>query len=62
MTHRSSQGIHEAIRRGLDKVPQRLASGEDNGSGRFYTDEELAAGAATGHPEKPAKKKEVPAA
>ncbi len=62
MSRRNSQEIHEAIRRGLDKVPQRLASGEDDGSGRFYTDEELAAGAATGRIEKPAKKKEAPAA
>jgi len=62
MSRRTSQEIHDAIRRGLDKIPQRLASGEDNGSGRFYTDEELAAGAATRHTDKPAKKKEAPAA
>jgi hypothetical protein len=53
---------HEAVRRGLTEVDRRLASGEDDGSGRFYTDEELAAGAATGRIEKPAKKKEAPAA
>jgi hypothetical protein len=62
MSRRSSQEIHEAIRKGLDEVTRRLASGKLDGSGRFYTDEELAAGAATGRIEKPAKKKEAPAA
>jgi len=58
----SSDEVHEAIRRGLAELDRRLASGELDGSGRFYTDEELAAGAATGRIEKPAKKKEAPAA
>ena len=47
-------GLHEALK----EVDRRLASGELDGSGRFYTDEELAAGAATGRlreTEKPAK-------
>jgi hypothetical protein len=44
----TSQELHEAIRKGLDEVSRRLASGELDGSGRYYTDEELAAGAATG--------------
>jgi len=38
------------------------ASCEQDGSGRFYTDEELAAGAATGRPRKPELKAEDPAA
>jgi hypothetical protein len=62
MSRRNSQEIHEAIRKGLNEVSRRLASGELDGSGRFYTDEELAAGAATGQIEKPEKKKQAPAA
>ena len=58
MTRRTSQEIHDAIRRGLDEVDRRLASGELDGSGRFYTAEELAAGAATGRPKKPEPKAE----
>jgi hypothetical protein len=58
----SSDEWHEAVRRGLAEVDRRLASGELDGSGRFYTDEELAAAAATGQIKKPAKKKEAPAA
>jgi hypothetical protein len=47
----------------LSEVRSGLASGELDGSGRFYTDEELAAGAATGRTTKPEKKKkEAPAA
>ena len=48
MKEMSSQEWHEAVRPGLDEVERRLASGELDGSGRYYTDEELAAGAATG--------------
>jgi hypothetical protein len=44
----SSDELHEAIHRALQEVDRRLATGELDGSGRFYTDEELAAGAATG--------------
>jgi hypothetical protein len=40
--------IFQAIDRGMAEVAQRLESGELDGSGRYYTDEELAAGAATG--------------
>jgi hypothetical protein len=43
----TSQEIFEAVERGLAEVSRRLESGELDGSGRFYTDEELAAGAAT---------------
>ena len=62
MNRRSSQEIHDAIRRGLNQVSRRLTSGTLDGSGRFYTDEELAAGAATGTTKKPLKKKQTPAA
>jgi hypothetical protein len=54
----SSRELHETIERALAEVDRRLASGELNGSGRYYTDEELAAGAATDGkriPTKPAK-------
>jgi hypothetical protein len=36
----------------LDQVSRKLASGKPQGSGRFYTDEELEKGAATGEPKK----------
>jgi hypothetical protein len=63
----SSDELHETIRHALAEVDRRLKSGELDGSGRFYTDEELAAGAATGRlarksQEKPEKKAENPAA
>ena len=48
MKKMSSDELHEAIHRALAEVDRRLAAGELDGSGRFYTDEELAAGAATG--------------
>ena len=35
--------IFEAIDSGMAEVEQKLASGELDGSGRFFTDEELAA-------------------
>jgi hypothetical protein len=44
----TSQEIHEAVHEGLAEVSRMLESGELDGSGRYYTDEELAAGAATG--------------
>ena len=38
----------DAVDQALAEVSRRLASGELDGSGRYYTDEELAAGAETG--------------
>jgi hypothetical protein len=52
----------DAVDRALAEVSHRLASGELDGSGRYYTDEELAAGAATGEQRKPAKPAEADAA
>jgi hypothetical protein len=49
------QEIFDAIDSGMAEVSRRLASGELDGSGRYYTDEELAAGAATGGKRAPAK-------
>lgn len=45
----TSEERHEAVHQALAEVDRRLASGELDGSGRFYTDAELAAGAATGN-------------
>lgn len=58
----NSDELHEAIHQALDEVERRLESGELDGSGRFYTDEELAAGAATGGKRAPAKPKRASAA
>jgi hypothetical protein len=44
----TSQEMHEAVQQALEEVSRRLESGELDGSGRYYTDAELAAGAATG--------------
>jgi len=51
----SSRELHETIGQALAEVDRRLASGELDGSGRYYTDEELAAGAATGGKRTPVK-------
>jgi hypothetical protein len=51
----SSHELHETIGQALAEVSRRLASGELDGSGRYYTDAELAAGAATGGKRAPAK-------
>jgi hypothetical protein len=40
------QEIFEAVDCGMAEVSRRLESGELDGSGRYYSDEELAAGAA----------------
>ncbi|MFZ0306494.1 MAG: hypothetical protein WAL75_27660 [Terracidiphilus sp.] len=58
----TSHEMFEAVHRALDEVDRRIASGELDGSGRFYTDEELAAGAATGRTKKPSPESESPAA
>jgi hypothetical protein len=65
MKEMTSKEFHQTVRQGLDEVSRRLASGELDGSGRFYTDEELAAGAATGkkrEAHKPEDSAEEPAA
>jgi hypothetical protein len=48
MKHLSSQELHQAIGDALVEVSRRLEAGELDGSGRYYSDAELAAGAATG--------------
>ena len=62
MKRLDSNELHMTIRAALEEVSRRLASGELDGSGRFYTDAELAAGAATGVIRKPRKSAETPAA
>ena len=44
----TSREILEAVERGMAEVSRRLESGELDGSGRYYTDQQLAAVAATG--------------
>jgi hypothetical protein len=44
----TSEEIHAAIDAGMKEVHRQIAAGEMDMSGRYYTDEELAAGAATG--------------
>ncbi len=46
----------------LSEVNRQAATGELDGSGRYYTDEELAAGAATGRNKKTQKQADSPAA
>ena len=58
----TSRKLLDSVDRGLDEVERRLKSGELDGSGRFYTDEELAAGAATGRLKKRELKKPEPKA
>jgi hypothetical protein len=52
----NSDELHEVIHRALDEVDRQLASGKLDGSGRYYTAEELAAGAATGTIPRPQRK------
>ena len=44
----TSRQMLDAVDQALAEVSRRLASGELDQSGRYYTDEELEAGAATG--------------
>jgi len=62
LRHLNSQKLHETIGEALEEVSRRLESGEIDGSGRYFTDQELAAGAATGGNLKPAKTKKASAA
>jgi hypothetical protein len=58
----TSRQMLDAVDRALDEVARRLASGELDQSGGYYTDAELAAGAATGTERVPAKPKKATAA
>jgi hypothetical protein len=48
MKELTSEEWHDAVGKALNEVDRKLASGELDQSGRFYTDEELRAGVATG--------------
>jgi hypothetical protein len=48
MKQMTSQQKLDAVDKALAEVERRLAAGEMDMSGRYYSDEELAAGAATG--------------
>jgi hypothetical protein len=58
----TSRQMLSAVDQALEEVSRRLASGELDGSGRYYTDEELAAHAAMGTEQAPAKRIETNAA
>jgi hypothetical protein len=58
----TSEEIFEAVDGGMSEVVRRLESGELDQSGRYFTDEELAAGAATGSDRAQAKPKTESAA
>jgi hypothetical protein len=42
----TAQEIFKAIDEGMAEIPEKLASGELDGSGRYWTDEELSSGVA----------------
>jgi hypothetical protein len=54
--------IFEALDEGMKEVHRQIAVGEMDLSGRYYTDEELAAGAATGGVLRPARASKATAA
>ena len=58
----TSEQIHQAMQAALAEVDRQLAAGTLDQSGRFWTDEQLAAGAATGELRKPASESEASAA
>ena len=41
MKQMTSRELHDAVHDALEEVSRRLESGELDGSGRYYTDEEL---------------------
>lgn len=43
----TTQEIFKAIDEGMAEIPRKLASGELDGSGRYWTDEELSSGVAS---------------
>ena len=55
MKELTSRELHETIDQALTEVARRLESGELDGSGRYWTDEELANGTAKGRKQTAAK-------
>jgi hypothetical protein len=62
MKRMTSSEMHEAVRKALVEVDRRLASGELDGSGRYFTEEELAAGVALSGMKMPKKNLGTPVA
>ena len=58
----TSRQMLDAVDQALAEVSRRLESGELDGSGRYYTDEQLAEGAATGGIRIPVRPKKATAA
>jgi hypothetical protein len=58
----TSKEMLDAMDAALAEVDRKLAAGELDQSGRFWSDEELAAGAATGKSVKPPRESEPSAA
>lgn len=58
----TARELLNAIDEALAEVSRKLASGELDGSGRFFTEEELAAGAAAGVAGKKKNSEAAPAA
>jgi hypothetical protein len=58
----TSRQMLDAVDQALAEVSRRLESGELDESGQYYTDEELAASAATAGKQTPAKPKRASAA
>jgi hypothetical protein len=58
----TSKEMLDAMDAALAEVDRKLAAGELDESGRFWSDEELAAGAATGKSVKPPRESEPSAA
>ena len=58
----TSRQMLDAVDQALAEVSRRLESGELDGSGRYYTDDQLAAGAATGGMRIPVRPKKATAA
>jgi hypothetical protein len=54
----TSEEVFEAVDSGMAEVSRLIESGEIDGSGRYYTDEELAAGAALNRKPSPPKQSE----
>ena len=62
MRHLESKELHKTIQKAMAEVSRSRAAGELDESGRFWSDEELAAGAATGKSVKPPRESEPSAA
>lgn len=58
----TSRQLLDAVDESLAESARRLEAGELDGSGRFFTDEELAAGAAMGAVKKATKSPQAPVA